>query len=187
MTYASGQITEGALESEGFTIATPFDHRQLGASGLGAAAVSHAPELGDRHRSFLNTVLCDEGSYHLAELRGCRFYPTPGIGRDDIEERPIDALVRERRVAHSAGETGAHQLHRLAKKVVHFRAHFRNQWPHAHRTRDQCEALLECVAGEETSGEEAHFGSGEEHDVRALLSQPLGADGTIGEQVECRT
>src|SRR5206468_3649100 len=112
--------------------------------------------------------------------------PIGGVGCDDVEDAPIDALERQRGVAQLSAEARADHLDGPSQEVLHTRAERSDRRPHANRISDQRNSLLERVTGEEADREEAHLGTREKDDIGAASSYPLGALGAVGEQLEER-
>ena len=114
-------------------------------------------------------------------MRGVLLRPIGGVGGDDIEQRPVNALERNRGVAHWPAESRADNVDGAAQEVVHARADLADHLPHAERIGKQREPLLERVTGEEALRKQAHLRASEHDDVRAILPQSLGALGAVGE------
>src|SRR5262249_56977946 len=88
-------------------VVAPRHDRVAVAGHAGRATVRAAPELGDRDGLPLRAALRDEGADVLAEALCRRSRAIGGVGGNDVEWGPVDALQRERRVAQLPADARA--------------------------------------------------------------------------------
>jgi len=92
-------------------VLAPFDDRVATAILGRRATVRGAPEFGNRD----GPSLPDGGTNTVAEPVGDLGRPVPGVGRDDVKGRPVDAVARQRGVADLPAEPCPDRLDGLAE------------------------------------------------------------------------
>src|SRR5262249_31001366 len=115
------------VQAGGAPVVDPHHDPSAVACHVGPAPVRAAPDLGARDGLPLRAALRDEGADVLAEALGRRRRAIGGVGGDDVEWGPVDALQRERRVADLPAEPLTDYLDGFAEEVFDTGANLRYQ------------------------------------------------------------